>query len=115
MPIPIGDRIRYYRESKGMTMDELGKAVGVNASTINKYEKGIVTNIPIERLKLIANALDVEARDLVDWFDEDVDDLREELKTNPDLRILLSASAKLNADDLRQLVRMAKLMRDEQN
>lgn len=85
-------------------MDELGKAVGVGASTINKYEKGIVTNIPIERLKRIAVALDVEARDLVDWFDEDVDKLRDELRTNPALRTLLSASSKLTPDDLRKVI-----------
>lgn len=112
--MPISERIRYYRELKEMTQEQLADRIGVRPQTIYKYEKDIVTNIPIERLKQIAAALDVDVRDLVDWFDEDVDDLREELKTNPDLRILLSASAKLNADDLRQLVRMAKLMRSEQ-
>ena len=65
--MPIGDRIRHYRELAGLTMEELAKKTGVQKSAINKYEKGIVTNIPINRVVLIADALDVEPVALTDW------------------------------------------------
>lgn len=102
--MPISERIKYYRELRGMTQEQLADAIGVRPQTIYKYEKDIVTNIPIERLKQIAAALGVDARDLVDWFDEDVDQLRDELRTNPALRTLLSASSKLTPDDLRKVI-----------
>lgn len=65
--MPIGDRIRYYRELAGLTMEELAKKAGVQKSAINKYEKGVVTNIPIKRVVLIADALGVEPVALTDW------------------------------------------------
>ena len=65
--MPIGDRIRYYRELAGLTMEELAKKTGVQKSAINKYEKGIVTNIPIKRVVLIADALGVEPVAFTDW------------------------------------------------
>lgn len=65
--MPIGDRIRYYRELAGLTMEELAKKTGVQKSAINKYEKGVVTNIPIKRVVLIADALGVEPVALTDW------------------------------------------------
>ncbi|MBR2086757.1 MAG: helix-turn-helix domain-containing protein [Oscillospiraceae bacterium] len=55
----VGDRIKYYREAKRMTQPELGDRAGVGFSAVSKYERGTVTNIPIERLQKIADALDV--------------------------------------------------------
>ena len=35
-----GKRIKQKREEKGMTMEQLGKIIGVNRSTIKRYEDG---------------------------------------------------------------------------
>lgn len=48
-------------------MAKLADKVGVQASAINKYEKGMVTNIPIERLGRIADALGVTTATLAGW------------------------------------------------
>jgi len=66
-----GQRIAYFRKRAGMTMEELAKAIGVKNSAINKYEKGIVTNIPIERVKLMAAALDVQPEMILDFLSDD--------------------------------------------
>jgi transcriptional regulator with XRE-family HTH domain len=55
-------------------MEQLARLVGVQNSAINKYEKGVVTNIPIERVKKIASALEVSPRDLLGWEEEQDDD-----------------------------------------
>lgn len=41
----MGKRIRMKRQEKSLTMEELGNILGVKASAINKYEKGLVENI----------------------------------------------------------------------
>lgn len=66
----LGDRIRAARESKGMTLDELGKRCNTTRQTINKYESGTVTNIPLDRIEMIAAALDVSPAYLLNWSDE---------------------------------------------
>ena len=63
----IGGKIHQARKAKGMTMEELGNIVGVGKSAINKYETGIVTDIPPSRIDAIARALDVTPSYLIGW------------------------------------------------
>lgn len=53
----IGKRIQEIRTDRGLTQEDVAKIVGVTPQTIYKYEKEIVTNIPLERLYKIAEAL----------------------------------------------------------
>lgn len=111
--MPIGDRIKYYREQAGMTMDQLAKAVGVQNSAINKYEKGLVTNIPINRIRQIADALGIDPRLLLDFLDDSTcgpvyldgeeSAWLEDLRNDPELRMLLSSAKKLDKEDIHQL------------
>lgn len=52
----IGKRIEYIRKKRGLSQTELGKAVGVTKKTIIDYENK--NNIPINKIKKIAIALD---------------------------------------------------------
>lgn len=111
----IGERIRYYRKMIGMTQEELASKVGVAKQAINKYETGRVTNIPIERFQAMAEVLGVSPAVLMGRQEDpsSEEDLRDMLKDNPKLRMLLSASAKLNEADIDQLYRIASLMGKE--
>lgn len=53
-----GEKIRNRRLELKMTMEDLGRAVGVQRSAINKYEKGSV-DITSSKLSAIASALGV--------------------------------------------------------
>ena len=55
----IGERIRKERMLGGLTQKELGKRMGVDASTIRKYESGKL-NPKIETVQKIAQALHVD-------------------------------------------------------
>lgn len=46
-----GDIIKALREQANMTQAELGKQLGVNKSTIQKYENGMVQNLKIKTLR----------------------------------------------------------------
>jgi transcriptional regulator with XRE-family HTH domain len=72
MIMKTGEKIRAKRIELNMTMEDLGKAIGVQRSAINKYEKGIV-DISSKKLAAIANALNVSIKSLL----EDVDDTDE--------------------------------------
>lgn len=56
----MGSRIRQKRLENGMTMEQLANAIGVKASAINKYEKGIVENIKRSTIKDMAVVLDCD-------------------------------------------------------
>ncbi len=57
--IEIGRRIRTRREELELTQSDLGNAIGVNKSTIMRYESGQVERIKIPLLQEIARKLDV--------------------------------------------------------
>ncbi|MBR2284603.1 MAG: helix-turn-helix domain-containing protein [Ruminococcus sp.] len=58
-PIEVGRRIRTCREERGVTQDELGKALGLNKSTIQRYEAGKITRIKLPVLESIAEELNI--------------------------------------------------------
>ena len=66
----IGDRIRYAREQLNMTQTDLGNACDTTKQTIFKYESGIVTNIPPDRVEKLAQALGVSPAYILGWTDE---------------------------------------------
>lgn len=55
----IGERIKVFRLAQGMTQKELGAQMGVDQSTVRKYEAGKL-NPKIETVKKIADALGVD-------------------------------------------------------
>lgn len=65
-----GERIKTAREAAGFTQEQLGRMCHTTKQTIYKYETGIVTNIPIDRLVAMAQALNVSAKYLTGWDDE---------------------------------------------
>ena len=60
----IGERIRDRRQSKGLTMEELGKEIGTTAATISRYELG-QRNVSLEVLNNIATALEIDLWELI--------------------------------------------------
>ena len=66
----VADRIKECREERGMNADELGKIIGKDRSTIFRYEKDEIGNIPINVIQAIAIALDVSPAYLMGWSDE---------------------------------------------
>ena len=54
----IGQRIKEKRKENKMSADELGRRLGKDRSTIYRYEKGDIENLPLDILEPIAKALD---------------------------------------------------------
>ncbi|MBQ6483083.1 MAG: helix-turn-helix domain-containing protein [Anaerolineaceae bacterium] len=72
----IGDRIKAKRIEHGLTLEELAQKIGVNKTAIHKYENGVVTNIPLNRLEAIADALDCSPVYLMMGSDSDLNGIQ---------------------------------------
>ncbi len=66
----IGDRIRSRRLALGISQTDLARLTSVSKQTLYKYEKGIVTNMPISQIEVFAKALGVTPAYLMGWEDE---------------------------------------------
>ena len=69
----VGERIKMFRKLAGMTQVELDTHVGVGRAAINKYEKGVIENIPVKNIEEIARALNVQPQTLMGWNDPEAD------------------------------------------
>lgn len=62
-----GERIKELRKAKNITQSELAKRLNTTKQTISKYEKGIVTNIPSDRIEDMARILDSTPEYILGW------------------------------------------------
>ena len=101
--ISIGKNIKFYRNKKGISQEDLGKAVYVSNIHISYLEAG--TKAPsLELLILIANALDVSADDLL------VDNLTHTSSAvGQELHVLLQ---NCNHDEKEMLIRILAFMKE---
>lgn len=65
----IGDRIKELRISARMSQQELADKLNVAKQTIYKYENGIVTNIPSDKIEMMASLFHVTPQSIMGWID----------------------------------------------
>lgn len=63
----IGDRIKNRRKYLRMSAEELAKRIGKDRSTVFRYEKGDIENLPLDILEPIAKALETTPQYLMGW------------------------------------------------
>ena len=62
-----GERIKYYREQKGISQTDLAKMVKISKQSLYKYENNIITNIPSDKIEIIAEKLGVTPAEIMGW------------------------------------------------
>ncbi len=75
----LSRRLKMYRKRAGLSVNELAEMLGTSRQTVYKYEMGIITNVPYERLLQIAGILGVDIAELVKESND------EKLPPNPGL------------------------------
>ena len=67
----LKDNLKAARLQAGMTLDEVAQKVGVSRQTIQRYESGVIQNIPSDNIEKIASILDVSPGVLMGWESPD--------------------------------------------
>ena len=81
-----GERIKKRREQIGLTQVALADMIGESKQTIYKYETGIVTNIPSDKIELIAKALRVQPEWIMGWTDTESTEIPPGFEPPPKMR-----------------------------
>ena len=99
----LKDNLKAARLQAGMTLDEVAQKVGVSRQTIQRYESGVIQNIPSDNIEKIANILGVSPGVLMGW--ESPDHTAEDIRSNapPPLR-----------GDARSRKQLEKILADDQ-
>lgn len=67
----ISDRILYLRKKYGLTLEDVGNAVGVGKSTVRKWETGMIENMRRDKIAKLAVALHTTPGYLMGWTDDE--------------------------------------------
>lgn len=111
--IEIGARIFSLREALGMTQEELARKVGYTASssrsTIQKIEAG-KSGVPTSKMSRFADALGTTVPHLMgieeDDDDEAIAEYVEDLRSRPELRMLLDVSKRTSKENIEAVTKM---------
>lgn len=114
----IGKKIKHYRKEKGFTQEELSSKAKISRSYLGDIE-GDRYNPSISTLKDVASALNVDISFLLTsdsttnnasyYHDPEVAEMAQELKDNPDMRILLDASRDMTKEEMLALINFIKI------
>lgn len=101
----VGSNIRKYRVERGMSQAELAERIGKKRSAVGNYETG-AREPDYDTLGALARALGVSETALLGDASDDGElwALREELRRDPDRRMLFSLAKNGSARDVRQAV-----------
>lgn len=126
----IVQRIKERRSELGLSFQDLSDRTGMSKSTLQRYETGYIKNIPLDKLKVLAKALEVSPEYIMGWtpwedvikksaykaYDEKIDALNEglepyyldpeaaeaakEMYERPELKVLFDASRNVTKEDI---------------
>lgn len=68
--VPIGERIKFEREKNHLSQEDVAKAISSTKQAVYKYENGIVTNIPMEKVVIMADLFGVTPAYLMGWEEQ---------------------------------------------
>ena len=66
----LGEKIRFLRVKKNLSQEDLAKVLNTTKQAIYKYENGIVTNIPTDKIEILSSILGTTPSYLMGWEDE---------------------------------------------
>lgn len=105
----IGDRIKKARKNLNISQTDLAEKIGSSKQTMHKYENNIITNIPSDKIELIAKVLGVTPAYLMGWEDnlnKSSADLMVDMIYDTELLDHVHKINKLSADDRKTIYDM---------
>ncbi len=109
----IGKKMYMRRKELGLTLEEVGDAVGVGKSTVRRWENGMIKNMGRDKIAALARVLRMSPVEFVPGDDEPktltMEDQQrlEALHQNPALGLLFDRSRKMSHADVEFMLQMA--------
>ena len=63
----IGERLKALRKERHCTLEDVARSLNISRANINKYESGIITNIPSDRIEQLARFYSVSPAYIMGW------------------------------------------------
>lgn len=120
----IGKIIKERRLELGLTLEQVAQMVGTSKQTIHRYEVGIISNIPSDKIEALAKALQTTPQHLMGWdsdqnngqpegyyMDAETAALAQAAYEDPELRMLMDAKKDLSPEDFNSVINIVKALK----
>lgn len=67
----VGKNIKNRRKELDLTQEDIAKRIGVSKQTVQKYESGVIANVPSDKIEMVAEILKTTPAKLMGWEDPD--------------------------------------------
>lgn len=122
----IGKKMYLRRKELGLTLEEVGQAVGVGRSTVQRWEKGMIKNMGRDKIAALAKVLQMSPVEFVPAMnlhlfaqDKEMDtedqERLEALHQDPRLGLLFDRSRKMSHEDVEFMLQMAERILKERD
>ena len=112
-PLIRGDRIHDLRIAHDMTLEVLGRKIGVSKATIKRYENGIIANIPSDKIEALAEALETTPEYLMGWTEGEEETSIQSTTIqvqHPETRILAKGFDQMPEEARKRALSMARMI-----
>lgn len=107
----IANKIKKRRLELGLTLEDVGQAVGVGRSTVRKWETGMIKNMGRDKIAALAKILQISPVELVPLPDQtrsEDEERLEALHQDPRLGLLFDHTRKMKKEDVDFMIQMAE-------
>lgn len=122
----IANKIKNRRLELGLTLEDVGQAVGVGRSTVRKWETGMIKNMGRDKIAALAKILQISPVELVpidggkikhdsDYTEPADRERLEALHQNPTLRLLFDRQKDLSEADLNAVLGVVNAISKERD
>jgi len=63
----LKENIKMYRNRCNLTLEEVANKLGVSKATLQRYESGVISNIPSEKIERLAEIFGITPAQLMGW------------------------------------------------
>lgn len=113
----LKDKIKKRRLELGLTLEEVAQRIGVSTPTIQRYESGEIKNMRRDKIKKIADALNLSPAYLMDWDIQSKENISENINKNneyKEIQIISRAAKKMTPEKRQKLLEMARIMFEDE-
>jgi transcriptional regulator with XRE-family HTH domain len=96
----VGKRIKELRTALGMSQVDFAEKIGVTKQTLYKYENGLITNIPSDKIEAAAKAGNIPPACLMGWIPDEAEKYMRQIDAQLDQEELLQKLCELHKIDI---------------
>ena len=106
MSSELSTKIKLLRKEKGLTLEQVGTVVGVEKSTVRKWETGMITSMKQDKIAKLAKALGTTTAYLMDIETKEEADLKQAPPLTEDEQLLLTLFKETSETNQKTILRV---------